>query len=462
MKKIIKKKIFSFVMLLVVLFSSVFSIINNNVVNGAIIGSSIYTDVMEDLQTDSNFNVDDYPVINNDYSIQVIAISESDDKELFVYTYEPSGNSIYNIEASSINISLDLHNEIDVDNYGLIHLSSNGVFSKYLVKDLVVKSSKLTRYYEIVSIYRYWNSAIDKPSGNDNSINEIAYAVGKTYTALTTNDGKVVYGVSTTEYLDLTGYKVGMLSYDYNATFGYLSYLDSHYIAFDVAFEIDKVYEAEIGYSTQECSEYYDAYGNKTMTRCDDKKEGLEVVLNYEQKFEETQTFLIFERTYEWLRIEKMSDFLKRENLTNETKTAIQDMQYVLRFLETEYDENIGSTTDIYTGVRVTDVSLMRLKYEVDGKTYNMGVVSNKQSDDGNPDNIVSSPEWKVRDGIEIIIALVLIVIIYFIFSPIINTFIVVVFGVFGTLWKIIKGILKTAFKLIVNILTFPFNIKGS
>ena len=452
MKNNIKKNIFSFLMLLVVLFSSIFSITNSSVVNGAIIGSNKYTDVMQDLQSDNTFNIEDYAEIENDYSINVIAISESSDKELFVYTYEPCGDSC-NLQASSINISQELHNRINVNNYSLLHLSSNGVFGKYLVKGLAMRNNA-TRYYEIVSIYRRWNVDIDEESGNDNIIDEIAYNVGKTFTASTTSDG-IKYGVSESETLELTGYKVGMLSYAENLV-GYLSYIDSHYVAFDVAFDIDKVYEADINYVSQYCKEYYNAYGNKTMTNCDDAVSN-KVYLNYTQKYEKVDSFLFWERTYSWQRIEKMSDFLAKENLTEETENAISGMQYVLRFAETEYGEVITSTTDMYWNTRVSEVTLLRLKYEVDGKTYNMGVVANKQSDDGIPDNIVTTPPLELKDGIELLLILILLIILYMFLSPILN----IVFAVVGLVLRIIWKFIKSVVSVVISILSFPFKIKG-
>lgn len=41
-----------------------------------------YTSVLEDLQKDENFNAEDYPIVADDYSLQVITIAESENKEL--------------------------------------------------------------------------------------------------------------------------------------------------------------------------------------------------------------------------------------------------------------------------------------------------------------------------------------------------------------------------------------------
>ena len=60
-----------------------------------------YTDVLDDLQNDENFNPNDYSIIADDYSLQVINLAESNDKEVFVYVYQPSAN-YKNLVASSI------------------------------------------------------------------------------------------------------------------------------------------------------------------------------------------------------------------------------------------------------------------------------------------------------------------------------------------------------------------------
>lgn len=44
-----------------------------------------YTTVLEDLRADKEFDVLNYPIKNEDYSLQVVSIAESINKELFMY-----------------------------------------------------------------------------------------------------------------------------------------------------------------------------------------------------------------------------------------------------------------------------------------------------------------------------------------------------------------------------------------
>ena len=53
--------------------------------------SVTYTNVLEDLRKDSSFDTGNYPANTTDYTLQVIQLAESADRELFVYVYQPSG-----------------------------------------------------------------------------------------------------------------------------------------------------------------------------------------------------------------------------------------------------------------------------------------------------------------------------------------------------------------------------------
>ena len=73
--------------------------------------TTTYTNVLEDLQRDSSFSKENYPEKATDYSLQIIQLAESSDKELFVYAYQPSGQ-LKGLVASSINISTTINDAI--------------------------------------------------------------------------------------------------------------------------------------------------------------------------------------------------------------------------------------------------------------------------------------------------------------------------------------------------------------
>ena len=134
---------------------------------------------MEDLKKDTSFNLGNYPTKADDYSLQIIQLAESSDKELFVYVYQPSGK-VKDFKASSINISTTINDSISYLNYKLELLNSNGVFYKYKVSGLTVKDESV-RYYAISSIYRPFDESIDKQASGGNTVTEVNYAVNKQY-----------------------------------------------------------------------------------------------------------------------------------------------------------------------------------------------------------------------------------------------------------------------------------------
>ena len=49
-----------------------------------------YSEVLDDLKKDASFQESNYPERPTDYSLNIIQIAESVNKELFVYVYQPS------------------------------------------------------------------------------------------------------------------------------------------------------------------------------------------------------------------------------------------------------------------------------------------------------------------------------------------------------------------------------------
>ncbi|MCI8436103.1 MAG: hypothetical protein HFK10_09150 [Clostridia bacterium] len=144
--------------------------------------------VLTDLQKDANFDATAYPVIESDYSLQVIQIAESTAHELLVYIYVPSGK----LEATSINISTAINDSLHYVHYPLRLVDSAETLHKYRVGNLTVKADAL-RYYDISSIYRKWDEHFDAKPTDDNTVAEVAYPVAALFTACTVGD-RVSYG----------------------------------------------------------------------------------------------------------------------------------------------------------------------------------------------------------------------------------------------------------------------------
>lgn len=355
-----------------------------------------YSDVLDDLQSDENFNVNDYPIIITDYSIQVIQIAESQDNELFVYTYQPC-QPVYPLTATEINMSLSADvGTIVVDGeyvagstssklYTLTYLSSDGVFVKYKVNDFTV-SGDMVRYYTISSIYRNYIEEIDGKSENDNTIISKSFAVGKQFAAMTTADG-VVYSCTDIDYVVIENPYVDFLAYGtygniFDLIFGVTDYTDIHYIAFSTDKQIDTLKEADVTYTTQDYT-YYSAGNNKGYTY-GDKSEAQYITLTGDENFGVDGY-----PKYTWNSIYTTEEFLALDtiDLNDTAKEQLEKTEFVLVFLATDcrvedlWSFNWGHYQKV-EGVKVSDVSILRLMFETDGVTYNLGVVMDKQEGD--------------------------------------------------------------------------------
>ena len=353
--------------------------------------------VIEDLSKDASFNAANYPSNAKDYSLSVMQLAESTDKELFVYVYQPSGDKV---RASSINISTTINDEISFFNYPLELLNFEGTLFKYKVTNFEIKKDPV-RYYAISSIYRPFDAGIgDEKSGN-NTINEVNYAVNKQYCFGEIN-GKPYINCIDIETIVVTDKFVGFVRYKDGFKL-YVGACDSHFVAFNTDKPIDKLLEADVYYTTQEYSSSWAALVGEKETFGD--KADKYAYIKYADKVEHAGGGW-FAGTYKWDRIQTIDDFIKGENreniyhgavldvkisskLTDEALTELKGKKWVLRFAETNYSLSsnyaTGATFESYT--LVGDVTILRLKFETDGITYNLGVIDNKQTGSTEPSN---------------------------------------------------------------------------
>ena len=356
-----------------------------------------YSEVLDDLKKDASFQESNYPERPTDYSLNIIQIAESVNKELFVYVYQPSA-ARKNIKACSINISTTINDAISFINYKLDLLNSSGVFYKYKVRDFVVKDEP-TRYYAITSIYRPFDESIDAGTGNDNTITEVNYAVNKQYCFGTINGNPYVNCVDI-ETIVVTDKFVGFVRY-LDGFKLYVGACDSHFVAFNTDKPMDKLLEADVYYTTQAYSSAWVMFAG-TSEEFGAKSDNY-AYLKYTDKVEHNGGGL-FAGTYTWDRIQTVEDFIANENRDNIYHGAIIDVKYstkltdaamqelqgkrwVLRFTETDYTFWTGDSAYGTFATIVGDVTILRLKFETDGITYNLGVIDNKQTGGKEPSN---------------------------------------------------------------------------
>lgn len=411
-KKNFLKTIIAVIMLLVCFFPANFKL-SNLIVNAVEDNRSVYSKVLDDLKIDENFKVDDYPDIDNDYSLQVIQVAETKGGELLIYVYQPSAKTLQ-LPATKITISQTILNNYSPQVYDLTLLNSDGVFQKYRVDGLELIKD-MVRYYEISEIFRAWNGDIDTVPVGDNVTTNKAYSVAQRWTAVTLG-GEVYYNCEVTEVVEITNMFVGFVEYPAGQNFmTWLYRMDkacqSHFIAFSTDHEIDELLEADVIFTHQE--RFY-LNGSSVSSDNTFKNPVTETItLNHTDETTVDVDTKFTHRKYSWKNIQTPTEFFNSVegkkvyekgliNVTGKTtlvendKNIINNMQYVLRFYESEFSEETTGISGItFTKeTSVTDVAILRLKFKYQGKTYNLGVVGDMQTSSGKSSSIT---DWSVE-----------------------------------------------------------------
>ena len=407
--------------------------------------------VIEDLSKDASFNAANYPSNAKDYSLSVMQLAESTDKELFIYVYQPSGDKV---RASSINISTTINDEISFFNYPLELLNFEGTLFKYKVTNFEVKKDPV-RYYAISSIYRPFDEGIgDKKSGN-NTINEVNYAVNRQYCFGEIN-GKPYVNCIDIETIVVTDKFVGFVRYKDGFKL-YVGACDSHFVAFNTDKPIDKLLEADVYYTSQPYSWLF-AIGVGQNETFGEKKDNY-AYLKYTDKVEHTGDGF-FAGTYKWDRIQTVDDFINGENrenvyhgavldvkvsskLTDEALNELKGKKWVLRFVETSYTLSSGANGSTSTkSTLISNVTILRLKFETDGITYNLGVIDNKQTGSTEPSNSINIKVEPNATGKEILY-LILFVLLLVILAPLLPYVLNVIIFIVSLPIKLVSEIIK-------------------
>lgn len=374
-----------------------------------------YTDVLDDLRKDEAFNVEDYPAVADDYSLQVIQIAESSAGELFIYVYQPAADISHLATQISMALSKDFENVADNSNvaisdindsgfggedgdghgggggsfhslsragnspalFDLTLLSCDGVFGKYIVNRFQVLND-IERYYHIVSIYRDWDSLIDKDTDKANDIAAVVYPVAKLYMATTLN-GEVSYECIDMKIVEIIPESKHIGYFRYFTGFGIISFKDADcwYVGFDTVQPIDTLYEAEISFKLRTVETNY-AYGIETNQTIGGSQSVNNFIVSSKEKHSVGNLF----HKYTWDTIQTYDEFISNPdyNLSDSEKENMSGCKWVLRFLVTERKVVGDYKVNMETKVQVADLTVLRLKFETAGVVYNLGVVDNMQS----------------------------------------------------------------------------------
>ena len=459
MKNKTLRKILAFVMLTILIVQFALTI----VVFAKDEESIRYSNVMDDLKKTTAFKQADYPRLSssdkNYYSLQVITVAESEKDELFVYVYQPSGQTA-KIEAASIDISTTERNdEKEFSNYKLSLVNSYDVYFKYKVEDFKVSKDEI-RYYEISDILRPWSKNYgDSDPDAGNTVSEVAYPVGKFFTFV----GESMQKVEDIEYVEIENQYIGFVRVEQDVPFTFVNpnerYFDSFFVAFSTKnISMDNILEVSISF--EETFFYAIGFRQENSTIKLQSKQDKKISINFEDKLYLDLADGNFSYKQEFIRdrIQNTSDFLSQNlnysyfgvfnnnepiDYDDAALEKLNQTQWVISFAEKPYFlDNIDfpPTCSYY---RLSDIKVMRLKFEINGQIYNLGVVSNKQTGSDDPAAVVESTDWwqKIMLVIMLIFLMVALMFIWPIISPVVKI-----------IWQGIKGI----FKFLIWILMLP------
>lgn len=358
-----------------------------------------YSDVLDDLKKDETFDVSQYKEASDIYTLEVIQVAESVNGELFVYVYQPSKNQI---TASEIRFSTTIGDNLAPKDYKLKLLNINGTLAKYKVENFIV-SNDTVRYYYIVQIVRPATEVYDVVHHSNNTISTRPFAVGKLYTACTI-DGQVTYGETHEEVITITAKYCGYIR-NFTGWIYHKVDTDSHFVAFDTDRPIEKLMEADVTYDYYAYRYNVDALTGLTVpgtTQQDGDVHTGNIAKLQADRSHTVPTIGLFGKEYTWSEIQSVEEFKKQEQLTNDVRKEIEGKKWVLRFWLSPVIEYVPSPLSYYHVImayHVVDASILRLKFETNGKVYNLGVVDNKQTEGPTPSN--PNPDDNVKDGIE-------------------------------------------------------------
>lgn len=387
MKKVKFKVIFVALFMLALLAVGMIPSASSHIASAVSEGNTQYTSVLDDLKKDSAFRSADYPANNQDskYSLQVIQIAESTAGELFVYTYQPTAEK-KRLPATTISISTEINDAFSPKLYSLTGLNAQGVFCKYLVKGFKVKKDT-ERYYDITEIFRAFDSEIDGLSTgatqSGSTVSEVSFAVGKLYTA-STKDGVISYECVEKETIEILNPYHGSLRYMNGFTF-FLDKCDSWFVAFSTDKEIERLMAARVYYVSRFHMREIalgvipiDTYGEYEEEYID---------VTDKDKASNNPHGWIKGKPRDWDRIQSALEFIETEKLTSTAKEEIAGKEWVLRFVETSYEYANSGKMSVTRETEISDVSILSLTFETDGKVYKLGAVDNKTTPDKIPDN---------------------------------------------------------------------------
>ena len=351
--------------------------------------------VLEDLNNDKNFVANDYKsytkeeidLRNNDkfddndiQFVSMITMAESDTKELFVYVYNPTIDTL-KLKVNKVSLSSEKrkgYEAVGIKIYELELMNQDGVFQKYKVKNYII-SSEADRYYNFIALYR---DPIYGEKKDQTVVNMVAENVGLQFVFYKLN-GQYMSECLKFETLDIDvihndyfiankGFKIGNLTIP--TSYGHHN--RCFYIVFDIKnYEVDYIIDADLSFTVVKSilNGYDKEYEYKDITL----NEVDEVTISKKGLF-------VSKSSYQWNRILRANDFY--ESLSNQGINFNKDLIDVFssNYHVFSYFERESPNEEKLVEILTEDVSILRIHFVSDGEHYNLGVVGDITS----PDNV--------------------------------------------------------------------------
>ncbi len=422
-------------------------------------------EVLQDLRKDKDFNENDYPYVVDDYSLQVIQIAESSNKELFVYAYQPC-NDTYDLVGTKISISYGYSlngTGLTPKLYNLRLISTSGTLDKYYVDGFTVPNDG-DRYYNIVEIFRMVHTDLDEI---DEAFpkTDIAYSVGQQWYVCDLNGSKH-YEMNTFNTLYVDTVFNGNFTFSDGLTWNDLIHTqeptDCWFYCFSVEeYVIKHIYDADLNYSIRHIRDSY-GYGDHTITYSN-VRENQVITLKDSDKMTYVSPGL-GAPDLEWNRILSAEEFIRTAEsqgakISDTQREKIKASQWVFTYLETERTEDkygstlTGGVTHIDNYEDVYDVGLLRLHFQdTSGKHYDLGVVNDLTDPDNIADGKTETDLLKAFGEFWEMFVKIILMIIFIVLIVICLNFVTPVMGILKLIIKAIKFVISAPFKLIKSI----------
>lgn len=424
--------------------------------------------VILDLEKSDNFDIKNYPENIKDVSIDVLTVSFDNQLNLYLYTYAPAAQ-YYDLTAQKASMYFsftDTHEDINFKLYSLDLISSNGVFSKYQVRNFKVLADKM-KYINISAIYRNPIPYVDKVIENGTTDYK-AFEVAKQWKLTNISADKISVECVKFDVVDIEVKINGYILLKDGISWGDFivgvpeKYCKAHLIGFDIEnYDVTRIYDASLSFIKRE--RHYETFFSDSIYYPLEFYENipdpnnLKAAQKYSLKSPQSCNLKIsdidkvsfsgdgiFSKTYNWNRISRSNDFVNNfkkqgikffdsnDNVSNED--LLKESEFIFAFTETYITFDLLSSSRNWAIVDdyvVSNVAILRLHFIdlVEGE-LNLGVVgdittgSDKPIGEGDPvDDELDKISDYLKKFLKILLFILFIILIVVIVANVIPVF---------------------------------------